>query len=144
MAFIRTLYRDSNEITVSIDIPVPDIDTDLLGYWPLDEIIEDFTPDQSGLGNDGAIVDNPLLVSGQIADAFDINATGVLNFFRKGDFDGSTAFAESIVTISNDIGIGSRPGVNNTAIQSVDGLIDEVRIYNRPLNRAEIQRLSSI
>ena len=62
---------------------------------------------------------------------------GVVRYYYNGSEDGSTLFAGPILANNVHLGIGAR----SESVFAFDGLLDEVEIYQRPLNALEINNL---
>ncbi|TAL48239.1 LamG domain-containing protein, partial [archaeon] len=68
------------------------------------------------------------------------NATGLLKIYINGIEDVSTTVSGKITTNTNPLIIGAFRGLP-TDLQKFNGIIDDVRIYNRALSADEIKRL---
>lgn len=66
-----------------------------------------------------------------------------MSFYIDGDSAGTASFSGSFNNNSFDIWIGN-DGVSSPTAGTFDGLIDDVRVYNRALTPSEIQRLYNL
>ena len=92
---------------------------------------------------DGVGSNDNVLVAGvwqHIAAVVNTSGTDIVTFYVNGVAQGSGNLANSSFTNANPLMIGQK-GYDGSSVVNFNGLIDEVRIYNRALSAAEIQTL---
>ncbi len=64
---------DASVYAVGTNLTAPDVGRGFVGYWPMDEGTGTMAYDQSGAGNNGALINGPTWIAGKINSALSFN-----------------------------------------------------------------------